>query len=757
MNIWAWVYDKQEQLRERGHHRLATIMDDLPTAVCDMRHEQAEAMVPEGLALAKDLEEPWVEIFLRHWLMQSRVLHRYQGRDNLEGCVSLLEFSHRPGNRECPQSMCVVQDFANCYGVTDGPGYATERLSVTDEALGRIDPSWPCFECISLEKAGALQDDGRLEDAVAFIDAQLEAATAADVVRSHDKMFKTKAHCLVQLGRGEEALSLLEQAPPSRASGESGQVGYEIAMAEALCAVGRVDEAARRLPPRDAIDDSDGRDWLDVAEQLVRAGALDNDVALGKQAATVVHAFEHNGALWSTAETALIAARLAAGRGRRVQAEVLLELAGDVREALKAPERLDDAFARARVLVETAPWAALPEDVEAPDALTGDLLPEDEADALEHIGAARTRWPDDERLAVLEGRLLDALGLTAGARRRLEAFVADHPGAGQAARTLGGVLRDSGRHEALEELVRTHFASDDPVGRWLIASSHERAGRLALAVDGFDEVLALDPDAHVARIRLGEIACKERRWDDALRITDPLVEQQDPGSFDWDRMVAATALGRWDLVRAAAIRIGMDVEPGDDPIDADWGGMWIRTDRHQLFWATRTGPVTARIESITGDRDDRERQDDVVLFDPEPVDRDQDGEHTVFTYRELQVLAPGARRAFTIDAVHPGDDALRGLAEALEDLRFRLQRRSGDGYQLTPPDSEEPVPGVYLFASVPEDTDLEDLHRRLTDLVADWPGAAVWTDLCQALVTAHGSRYADELERQREVAETHGM
>ena len=57
----------------------------------------------------------------------------------------------------------------------------------------------------------------------------------------------------------------------------------------------------------------------------------------------------------------------------------------------------------------TAPWAALPEDVEAPDALTGDLLPEDEADALEHIGAARTRWPDDERLAVLEGRLLDAL------------------------------------------------------------------------------------------------------------------------------------------------------------------------------------------------------------------------------------------------------------------------------------------------------------------------------------------------------------
>ncbi|MBV1859432.1 MAG: hypothetical protein KUG77_13550, partial [Nannocystaceae bacterium] len=327
MNIWAWVHDKQEQLRERGHHRLAAVMNELPTAVCDMRHEQAEAMVPEGLALAADVEEPWIEIFLRHWLMQSRVLHRYQGRDNLERCVALLEFSHRPGNRDCPQSLCVVQDFANCYGVTDGPGYAQERLSVTEEALGRIDPTWPCFECISLERAGALEDAGRLQDAVDFIDAQLEAATAADVVRSHDKMFKNKAHCLVLLGRSEEALSLLRSAPPSSASGESGAVGYKIAMAEALFAVEQPEDAARMLPDLSDIDDSDGRDWLAVVEQLVAADCRDNDPELGRHAATVVHRFEANGALWSTAETALMAARLAAHRGLRLQAETLVHLA----------------------------------------------------------------------------------------------------------------------------------------------------------------------------------------------------------------------------------------------------------------------------------------------------------------------------------------------------------------------------------------------------------------------------------------------
>jgi len=753
MNIWAWVRDKQDQLRKRGHFRLATIIDDLPSAVCDMRHEQAEAMVPEGLALARDLEEPWVEIFLRHWLMQSRVLHRYQGRDNLEACVSLLEFSHRKGNRECPQSMCVVQDFANCYGVTDGPGYTEQRLSVTQEALGRINPAWPCFECISLEHASALQDAERMSDALSFIDGQLEAATAADVVRSHDKMFKNKARCLVELGRPQEALRLLRDAPPSPASGESGQVGYAIAMARALCAVGEPTEAGRTLPPLDDIDDSDGSDWLDVTEQLVDAGERDNDAALGRAAAEVVQRFERNGALWSTAETALIASRLAARRDRPAQASAHLELALSVRTELKAPQYLDDALARTRATLESSGSPALPEGIEDPDALDEQHLPDEADHALELVHVARGRWPDDARLASLEGRLLAHLGLSSTASRRLDTFARTHTGSQDVVRTLGTILRDSGRHDALEALHRKHFDDEDPTGHWLLASSHERAGRLALAEEAFSRVLALDPDADPARIRLCEIACKERRWDDALALANTLATRLEPGSHDWDRIVAATALGRWDIVRDSARRLGMEVEDGDAPIDEHWGGMWLRTARQQSLWATRTGPVTARIESIMGDRDDRERQDDVVLFDPAPVDREESDERTTFTYRELDVLTLGQRRAFSIDAVHPGDDALRGLVEALEAFDLRLQRRSGDGYRLTPPGAEEPVAGVYLFASVPAEADLEALHRALQEAVKAWPGAAVWLDLCEAL----GDAYTKDLAEQRTVAEQHGM
>ncbi len=763
MNIWAWVYDKQEHLRERGHHRLAAIVDALPTAVCDMRHEQAEAMVPEGLALAADLEEPWVEIFLRHWLMQSRVLHRYQGRDNLEGCVSLLEFSHRPGNRDCPQSLCVVQDFANCYGVTDGPGYAQERLSVTEEALGRIDPSWPCFECISLERAGALADAGRLQDAVDFIDAQLEAATAADVVRSHDKMFKNKAHCLVLLGRSEQALALLRSAPPSSASGESGAVGYKIAMAEALVAVGQPQDASRTLPALDDIDDGDGRDWLAVIEQLVEAQCRDNDNELGRQAATVVHRFEANGALWSTAETALMAARLAAHRGLRVQAQTLLQLAMEARAELKAPDHLRDALERTRTLIERTPAVSLDPRITAPEALDSRELPEAADATLELLGTACARWPDDARLATIQGVVLSHLGLTTGARRHLESFLRAHPDAQEVAHALGKVLRDIGAHEDLEALVQDRFATDDPMGRWLLASSHERAGRLALAVDGFTQMLALDPDADVARARLSEIAAKQRRWDDALALADALVLRHEPGSHDWDRIVAATALGRWDVVRDSATRLGMEVEPGDAPIDEHWGGAWIRTAGGHTYWASRTGPVTARIETITGEREDRERQDDVVLFDPAPVDRDETEGHTTFTYRELDVLSQGQRRAFTIDAAHPGGSALQNLVDMMGEFSLRLQQRSGEDYMLTGPCADEAggesddVPGVYLYASVPKDTDIEQLHGALTAAANAWPGPAVWLELCEALVAKHGPAYANELARQRALADAYGM
>jgi hypothetical protein len=59
--------------------------------------------------------------------------------------VALFERAHREDTLECPQSICVTQDLAACYGNIDGPGWVPERIEVCDETLGRIDPELGLF------------------------------------------------------------------------------------------------------------------------------------------------------------------------------------------------------------------------------------------------------------------------------------------------------------------------------------------------------------------------------------------------------------------------------------------------------------------------------------------------------------------------------------------------------------------------------------------------------------------------------------
>src|SRR5262245_53779715 len=124
MDIWEWLRDEAMRLTREGHGRLARGLMRLPSLVCDDRHAEADALVPELLEGAAGSGRPWAEVFVRHWRLQSRVLHRSEGESALAEAVSLVDFSHQDANRGCPQSVCSVQDLTVCYSNTDGPGYA---------------------------------------------------------------------------------------------------------------------------------------------------------------------------------------------------------------------------------------------------------------------------------------------------------------------------------------------------------------------------------------------------------------------------------------------------------------------------------------------------------------------------------------------------------------------------------------------------------------------------------------------------------
>ena len=211
MDIWGWVYDVEEKLREEGKNSLADGIDKLPSDTVDGRHQEIDNYIGELVAEAKNSGHSWVELFIRHWYLQSKVLHRNEPKDAIKEAVSLLEFAHTEENRDCPQSICVVQDLANSYGAFDGPGYAEERLAVAAESLEKINPNWPCYKCIGAEYVEALQDAKRYDECIEFLDKVdndfIESGRSKDT--SH--LLLTRVDVLADLGKFKKARKLAKK------------------------------------------------------------------------------------------------------------------------------------------------------------------------------------------------------------------------------------------------------------------------------------------------------------------------------------------------------------------------------------------------------------------------------------------------------------------------------------------------------------------------------------------------------------------
>lgn len=269
MDIWKWVRQTETSLREEGQGRLAHIIDRVPTLTCNDQHEEVDALMPEGLALAKQLKMPWVTLFLRHWHMQSAILHRYDVKERLDDVIDLLDFAHKDQHISCPQSVCTTQDVAVAYSLLDGKGYVQERLDVAKETLERIDPTWPCFTCISCEYANALIDDEQYRDAEAFLREQLQALKDAGHYRwMYPELVGSLVNALIGLDRLDEALEALEQSHREHDS-DHRKVCHQLDRARVLGRLGRYDEGIEQLPEWETI-------WRTPAhyEQMADALAL---------------------------------------------------------------------------------------------------------------------------------------------------------------------------------------------------------------------------------------------------------------------------------------------------------------------------------------------------------------------------------------------------------------------------------------------------------------------------------------------------
>ncbi len=338
MDIWRWVGQVGYDLRDAGHHRLAEIIDDLPPAVCYGRHEAAEAMVPEGLALARGLDLPWVEVFLRHWLAQSRLAHRRDVSSGLAEVIDLLDFAHQESARECPQSICVTQDVCIAYGALDGPGYGEERLAAAVEAMARIDVSWPCFGCISSEQASALLDLDRFAEAEAFCRAQIATAAKAGQSRPGEVTI-CLAEALLAQGEYEEMLALVRRRQEFSQTTSIKQ-RRQILECIALAKLGRLEQALKENPKPTRLDPSQYAYWSRLQLALCERRAELNTPALDQTLDRYRSELESNGALFDQAEISAAAAKLAWMRQDHARVARYLAIVDDLLPRLKRPKRI---------------------------------------------------------------------------------------------------------------------------------------------------------------------------------------------------------------------------------------------------------------------------------------------------------------------------------------------------------------------------------------------------------------------------------
>jgi hypothetical protein len=731
MDLWAWVNETERRLRKEGHGRLADLIDRLPNEVCNDRHDRVDAIVPEALALAKSLDLAWIEVFLKHWWLQSRVLHRMDGRA-LGDAVALVDLAHRDETRACPQGVCAVQDLASCYGFVDGPGYAEERLAVAKETLDRIDASWPCFTCISSEYASALRDRGDVQQSLEFVDRQIATLIERGQRDALYDFPRDRIEVLIELGRLEEALAFVDEVARRGRKDAHHDLSRRLDRARILARMGRADDALQSLPTIDEVRPTPLFYWFwaDAAEQLVRLGVAPNDAQLGRILQSFIDRLERQGVGRTTLELADLHGRLAVERGApHVARRALAAMERAVKILAKPLDALDRVH-KLRSAIAAAPGLdsiELPTTAEETLAHIRDGQGRDPERDLLFLEAARARFPSDAPLALALAGCELANGLEGEAIESLQSFH-ERENHDDIALRLGDLLiaRDPERLRALVDRHRERAPNDlsRSIGDWLLARATFAARDWEGCRRHLDAVLRARPDAVNSRLLWADAARRSGDLIGALEKLDEVVARvPEGGPHDWERMVVATLLGDWARVRESALRVGFKLE-GEGPIDEKWGVCRVRIDDEgRDAWAVRTGPVTARVVEVA--RPPRtQRFHDVVVFDATPLNPPVEGEEQpVFIYPWVATLHEGGYRAYEVDGVHPGDDRVETIRKAVAELDCELQVLSTAEYMVE--HNGEELPGVFAVVALPRDRAPADVCRALSAAVGDHPLAFI--------------------------------
>src|SRR5258708_15861098 len=173
----------------------------------------------------------------------------------------------------------------------------------------------------------------------------------------------------------------------------------------------------------------------------------------------------------------------------------------------------------------------------------------------------------------------------------------------------------------------------------------QEQGRVEEAIALLREAANLVPGWAAPLYHLGLLFKKQRRWEESLEYNRRATKADPTNQAAWWTLgIAATALSRWPVARAAWRGFGIAVPDGDGPVDLPCGLGPIRLDPNgdaEVVWAQRIDPARAVLESIPFPESGH-RWKDVVLNDGEPSGYRRYGKQEVPVLNALGLLEPSA-------------------------------------------------------------------------------------------------------------------
>jgi tetratricopeptide (TPR) repeat protein len=431
MDIWKWIYDLQTALREQGSTRLSELIRILPGHVCGNRHALADALFPEALYLSREMENPWLEIFFRHWRLQSQIFHRYNVSDMLQEAVELVEFAHRDGNRECPQSVCAVQDLCHCYALMDGPAYVTERLAVLDETLSRITPSWDCFFCLTGEYTSALLDASRYEESLDFLRRQ-ETALVQNRKAWPYRIYGDFTEVMIEMKQYDQALEYLRKYGKYYSS-ESDRLQSRLRRARIFAGQGDFERAEAALPSFEEIEGlaRHYKEWAGVRFQTAYGGFMPYDWRTARIFRRMSDQLSRRGVIRHAITIADWQARLALKTGGISSARRCCARIESLMRRLRNPsapeilQMIEDLGSPLSQVENRLPSSG--EEFQNPQAILAEYGDDPDA-GLEILESALQKWPDHPELAIAGADAHDIMGNREKALNILRHYLEKHPG-----------------------------------------------------------------------------------------------------------------------------------------------------------------------------------------------------------------------------------------------------------------------------------------------------------------------------------------